>query len=69
MNEADLCYTPATELAGLIRRKQISPVEVIDAVLGRIEALEPKINAFATVPLELFLRLRRELKSLVLSHP
>jgi len=24
----DLCYTPATELARLIRAKQISPVEI-----------------------------------------
>jgi aspartyl-tRNA(Asn)/glutamyl-tRNA(Gln) amidotransferase subunit A len=49
MNKEDLCFTPATELAALIRAKQISPVEVIDTVLERIEAIEPKINAFATL--------------------
>ncbi len=52
MNDEDLCYTPAAELVGLIRGKQISPLEVIDAVLGRIEALEPKLNAFATLTAE-----------------
>lgn len=49
MNAEDLCYTPATELAGMIRNKEISPVEVTDAVLERIERLEPSINAFATL--------------------
>ena len=48
----DLCFTPATELAPLIRRKELSPVELIDAVLARIEACEPRINAFATLTAE-----------------
>jgi aspartyl-tRNA(Asn)/glutamyl-tRNA(Gln) amidotransferase subunit A len=49
MSDTDLCYTPATELAGLIRDKKLSPVELMEAVLARIEALEPEINAFATL--------------------
>lgn len=49
MNEVELCYTPATRLADMIARKEVSPVEVVDAVLRRIEALEPKLNAFATL--------------------
>ena len=49
MNKEDLCYTPATELAGMVANKEISPVEVMQSVLERIEALEPKINAFATL--------------------
>ena len=48
----DLCFTPATELAPLIRSKALSPVELIDAVLARIEACEPRINAFATLTAE-----------------
>ena len=48
----DLCFTPATELSPLIRRKELSPVELIDAVLARIEACEPRINAFATLAAE-----------------
>ena len=48
----DLCFTPATELAPLIRRKELSPVELIDAVLARIEACEPRVNAFATLTAE-----------------
>src|SRR5262245_52440918 len=36
-------------LARQIRTKQVSPVAVVDAVLQRIEALQPKVNAFITV--------------------
>lgn len=49
MNDLDLCFMPATELAAAIRAKTVSPVEVVTAVLARIEALEPHLNAFATL--------------------
>jgi Asp-tRNA(Asn)/Glu-tRNA(Gln) amidotransferase A subunit family amidase len=49
MNATDLCYTPATELGRLYRAKKLSPVEVTDAVLARIERLNPKLNAYLTV--------------------
>src|SRR5208337_2855281 len=47
MESEDLCFLPATELAELIRTKKLSPVEYMQALLARIEALEPKVNAFA----------------------
>jgi aspartyl-tRNA(Asn)/glutamyl-tRNA(Gln) amidotransferase subunit A len=47
MDQEDLGFLPATELAELIRTKQLSPVEYLRSLLGRIEALEPKVNAFA----------------------
>ncbi len=40
-------FTPAVELAAAIRRKDVSPVEVADLYLERIEQLEPTLNAFA----------------------
>lgn len=46
MDATDLCFTPATELARLYRSKTLSPVEVAEAVLRRIEALNPRLNAF-----------------------
>ncbi len=49
MEATDLCYMPATELAASIRRKEVSAVEVIDAVLDRIERVDPTVNAFALV--------------------
>ena len=41
--------TDALTLAQQIRRKEVSPVEVVEAVLRRIEALQPTVNAFVTV--------------------
>jgi aspartyl-tRNA(Asn)/glutamyl-tRNA(Gln) amidotransferase subunit A len=38
-----------TEASDLLRRKQISPVELTAACLNRIEQLDPEINAFITV--------------------
>ena len=49
MSDADLCYLSATDLAVVIRTKQVSPVEVVDAVLARIEQLNPRLNAFCLV--------------------
>ncbi len=49
MSPDDLCFTPATELLPLVRSKQLSPVELCETVLGRIERLEPKINAFVVL--------------------
>jgi amidase len=39
----------ATQLAQQIRHKEISPVEVIDTCLKKIDTVNPKINAFVTV--------------------
>ncbi len=41
--------TDALTLARQIRTKSISPVAVVDAVLQRIESLQPTVNAFITV--------------------
>ncbi len=49
MDSAELCYMPATEMAAAIRTKRLSPVEVVDAVLARIDRLNPQLNAYCTV--------------------
>lgn len=49
MSPADLCFTPAIELAALIRQKALSPVEVAETVLARIERLNGRLNAFCTL--------------------
>jgi aspartyl-tRNA(Asn)/glutamyl-tRNA(Gln) amidotransferase subunit A len=46
---SDLCALTATELVDAFRRKALSPVEVTQAVLKRIEALNPVFNAFNLV--------------------
>src|SRR5262245_23209414 len=45
----DLCWTSATTLAAMIRTKKVSPVDVVDATLLRIEKVNPRLNAFVTV--------------------
>jgi amidase len=42
----ELAYLPATELALRIRRRQLSPVEVVDAFIQRIEQRNKSLNAF-----------------------
>jgi aspartyl-tRNA(Asn)/glutamyl-tRNA(Gln) amidotransferase subunit A len=44
-----LWYTPATELAAAIREKRLSPVELVEVILARIESLNPLLNAYCTV--------------------
>ncbi|HSB41170.1 MAG TPA: amidase [Methylomirabilota bacterium] len=52
MATPDLGWIPAGELAALIRAKRVSPVEVVDAALARIERLNPALNCFAAVTAE-----------------
>jgi len=49
MADVNLSWLPATELAALIRRKKVSPVEVVDAVLDRVARINPRLNAFVTL--------------------
>ena len=48
MND-DLCLTPATELAAAIRSRDVSPVDIVEAVLARIEALNEQVNALSLI--------------------
>jgi Asp-tRNA(Asn)/Glu-tRNA(Gln) amidotransferase A subunit family amidase len=45
----DLSRRSATELADAIRARTLSPVEVVDAVVARIDAANPHLNAYCTV--------------------
>lgn len=45
----DLCFTPATSLVRLYRARKVSPVEMVEAVLQRIEKVNPALNAYCTV--------------------
>ncbi len=53
MNANDLCYLPATELRNLYQTGEVSPVEVTEAVLARIDRFNPHINAYVTVTSQL----------------
>src|SRR5579862_1772762 len=45
----DIAYLSAAELAGLYRTGKLSPVEVAEALFARLDALQPKLNAFCVV--------------------
>ena len=45
----DLHVESVTRLAELIRNRKVSPVEVLQACLNRIEELNPKLNAIVTI--------------------
>ena len=46
---SELTRLSATQLVSAYRRRDLSPVEVVTAVLERIEAFEPHVNAFCLV--------------------
>jgi amidase len=47
--DRDLCFVPATTLQRLYRSRKVSPLEVMQAVLARIDAVNPRVNAYVTV--------------------
>jgi amidase len=48
----DLCLRPATELATMVRAREISARELVDAHLDRIDRLNPALNAVVTLDAE-----------------
>ncbi len=52
MTNDELCYLTLHEIADRIREREVSPVVVTEAVLERIDRLNPKLNAFITVMAE-----------------
>ncbi len=59
MLSEDVVFSPVTELGRKIRRRQISPVELTEAYLERLERVGPKLNAVVTVTRDLALEQAR----------
>ncbi|HEX8692903.1 MAG TPA: amidase family protein [Longimicrobium sp.] len=49
MPDDSIALLPAHELARRVRARELSPVEVLDACLERVERLNPQINAVVTL--------------------
>src|SRR5213076_2786708 len=49
MRENDPNWLSATEQAALIRSRKLSPLELVDTLLARIDKLNPRINAFVLI--------------------
>jgi amidase len=65
LSSEDLCFTPAVVLREMMRQKRISPVEVVETFLQRIEQVNPVINAYCTVVPEVALRAAREAEAAI----
>src|SRR5258708_5804114 len=59
-------YGTLTEITQEIRSKSVSPVEIVELHLKRIEALQPKLNTFVHLDAEGARRQARAAESLVL---
>ena len=46
---SELTFLPAVSMAQQVREKKVSPVDLVEAHLARIEKLNPKLNAFVQV--------------------
>jgi Amidase len=52
MTNADLCFLNVTELAPVVRTRKISPVEIVQALLSRIDTLNGDLTAYLHVSAE-----------------
>jgi len=63
----DPCLLPATELRGRIARRELSPVELTEAVLARAARLQPELNCFITLCAEQAMDAARAAEQAVMS--
>src|SRR5882724_9269209 len=59
----DISFANAHEIAAAVRRKTLSPVEVVRATLDRLERLNPALNAFVALRAEAALDEARALEA------
>jgi len=59
----DLTGLSLAKAAALVRSRSVSPVELTELVLRRVEALNPKVNAYITITRELAMAQARELEA------
>jgi aspartyl-tRNA(Asn)/glutamyl-tRNA(Gln) amidotransferase subunit A len=52
-HDDELCFLPAVEMRERYSQRELSPVEVTEAILGRIERLNPRYVAYITVTAEI----------------
>ncbi len=66
LSSEDLCFTPAVALREMLRKKVISPVELIQAFLERIDKINPVINAYGTLVSKMALEAARKTESAIM---
>jgi aspartyl-tRNA(Asn)/glutamyl-tRNA(Gln) amidotransferase subunit A len=58
--KSEICEMPATTMRRLVAQRELSPVEIVEAVLRRADALQPQLNCFITLCHEQALQQARE---------
>ena len=59
----DLAGVTLAKAAALVRSRSVSPVELTDACVKRIDALNPKVNAYITITRDLAMQQAREMEA------
>ena len=67
MSSNEICSMDAVSLARNIRDKTLSPVEVVEAVLARMDRLEPALHAFCTPTPELARETARRIEQSIMA--
>ncbi|MHB8921055.1 MAG: amidase [Halothiobacillus sp.] len=62
MSYQEICHMDALSIAKAVREKRLSPVDVVEASLARMDALEPRLHAFCTPTPELARARAKELE-------
>ncbi|MHA1730567.1 MAG: amidase [Promethearchaeota archaeon] len=60
MNETDLCFMPAHEMADKVKRQEVTSLEFTEALVARAERVNPQINAYCTPTFDLARAMARE---------
>lgn len=67
MDNYEICAMSAVQMAEAVKNKKLSPVEITEAILQRIERLNPKVNA-CTVAAESALRQAKDAEAMVMRN-
>jgi amidase len=65
----DLAFASALELAARVRAREVSPVDLVQLYLDRIERLDPQLNAYVTVDADGALAAARAAESVASDAP
>ncbi|MDD5127578.1 MAG: amidase [Dehalococcoidales bacterium] len=66
MPDNEICFLTAVQMAEAVRKKRLSPVEITEAFLRRIEQINPSFNAYCTVAAESAFKQAQEAEDMVM---
>lgn len=66
MDNKEICFMSVVEMVEAIKTRRLSPVEIMEAILSRIERLNPEVNAYCTRLADSARRQAREAETMVM---